>query len=124
VFLAGVADPDRLRRAATGLVIAADDPRARLVACPGRPACRSANVPAAADALALADAVPPGLVLHVSGCAKGCAAGRTPHPIVLVGRPDGGYDLVRDGRAQDRPVATLPDLAAARRHLQDPTLHG
>ncbi|MFN8924672.1 MAG: precorrin-3B synthase [Rhodospirillales bacterium] len=123
VFVAGVDDPAALRDCAAGLITVPDDPRARLVACPGLPGCRSGHVPAATDALSLADALPPGLVLHVSGCAKGCAAGRTSHPVVLVGRPLGGYDVVRNGRAQDAPVATLPDLAAARRYLADLTVH-
>jgi hypothetical protein len=118
-----VEDPAALRDSAAGLITAPDDPRARLVACPGLPGCRSGHVPAATDALTLADDLPPGLVLHVSGCAKGCAAGRTSHPVVLVGRPLGGYDVVRNGRAQDAPVATLPDLAAARRYLADLTVH-
>ncbi|MEA2726013.1 MAG: precorrin-3B synthase, partial [Acetobacteraceae bacterium] len=43
-----------------------------------------------------------GIVIHVSGCEKGCA-----HPgsaaVTLVAR-DGRYDLVRDGPASGLPV--------------------
>jgi precorrin-3B synthase len=72
-----------------------------IIACVGAPGCASATVPARADA-ALLDAM--GLTdLHVSGCAKGCAH---PGPArTLVGR-DGRYDLVRHGRASDKPDAT------------------
>jgi precorrin-3B synthase len=117
VFLAGVRDPAALGALARTLITDPNDPRARVVACPGAPACASAHAAAAADALALADALPAGLTLHVSGCPKGCAAGRARHAVVLVGRADGGYDLVRDGRAQDPPVARIPDRAAAFTHL-------
>ena len=69
-----------------------------IVACPGKPACASGTVPARTDAATLQAA---GFKhIHVSGCAKGCAyptAART-----LVGR-NGRYDLVRSGRASDRP---------------------
>jgi precorrin-3B synthase len=43
-----------------------------------------------------------GILLHVSGCAKGCARA-SPAPLTLVAKP-GGYDLVIDGRAGDPPA--------------------
>ncbi len=62
----------------------------------------------------------PGLTLHVSGCAKGCAhAG--PAALTLVGR-DGRYDLVRNGRAGDAPTLTglsVEQIVAALRAEQE-----
>ncbi len=90
--------------AALGLITEPDDPRRFIAACVGRPACASAQVDARGDALRLAGvSALAGLDIHVSGCAKGCA-----HParaeITLAGR-DGHYDLIRKGRAGDRPEA-------------------
>lgn len=100
VALAGVSDPAPLRAAlmALDLIVAADDPRALVFACPGLPACASATVPTRAVAATLAGSWPG--PLHVSGCAKGCA-----HPgpaLTLVGAA-GRFDLVRQGRAGDAP---------------------
>ncbi len=82
------------------------DPRLRTAACIGRPSCTQASVAAPADAARLAPLLlpllPAGGFLHVSGCDKGCAHPGAA-PLVLVGR-DGAYDLVRNGRAKDRPV--------------------
>jgi precorrin-3B synthase len=81
------------------------DPRLALVACPGAPACASATTPTRIDALALADAArglaPRGVIVHVSGCAKGCAR-PAPAAVTLVGR-NGLYDLVLAGTARDLP---------------------
>ena len=79
-----------------------------ITACPGAPACRSGSTAARADAAAMQAA---GFThLHVSGCAKGCAY---PRPATtLVGR-GGRYDLVRHGRAGDRPDLTGLTLAQA-----------
>jgi precorrin-3B synthase len=57
-----------------------------------------------AEALEFAPLVPPGhgIVLHVSGCEKGCAHQRAA-PFTLVAR-DSGYDVVLDGRASDAPA--------------------
>ncbi len=82
-----------------------------VAACPGAPACASGSTPARADAARL-EAM--GFAhLHVSGCAKGCAHAQP--ATTLVGR-DGRYDLVRHGRAGDRPDLTgltLEQAAAA-----------
>ncbi|MBC9210132.1 precorrin-3B synthase, partial [Roseomonas aerophila] len=52
----------------------------------------------------LAPRLPAGLpLLHVSGCAKGCAHPGAA-PATLVGQP-GGLALVRNGRAGDPPAA-------------------
>ena len=117
--LAGVAARDaaalRARAAALGLIVEPDDPRTRVIACAGRPACASASVAARADARRNSALGLPGIV-HVSGCSKGCA-----HPgaaaFTLVG--DGGrYNLVRDGGAADAPSLsglTIADAAAVLR---------
>jgi precorrin-3B synthase len=57
----------------------------------------------------------PGL-LHLSGCAKGCAHPGAA-PAVLVGGPD-GYAVIRDGRAGDRPLATGLTLEQAMAMLE------
>lgn len=79
-----------------GFITDPADPRLRIAACPGAPACASGTTPTRADADFLAMH---GIAdVHVSGCAKGCAyprPGRT-----LVGC-DGRYDLVDHGRAGD-----------------------
>ncbi|MBM3082042.1 precorrin-3B synthase [Chelatococcus daeguensis] len=99
----GAADGLMREARAAGFIVDADDPRALLVACPGRPACRSAFAPAQADALRLAGAA--GLLgaVHVSGCAKGCAR-QAPAPLTLVGEA-GGYGVVLDGTVRDAPLA-------------------
>jgi precorrin-3B synthase len=102
-------EPDRAPRlaeqvAALGFIVAPDDPRLGIVACPGAPACAHAESDTQSDARRFAELLPPlrGIVLHVSGCAKGCARA-SPAPLTLVGRPR-GYDLVLDGCAGDPPA--------------------
>ena len=98
-ILGGVADrPAAIAAArAAGLVVDPDDRRRRLVACAGAPLCAAALAPAREAAASLLGLVPRSGVLHVSGCAKGCA-----HPsaaaIVLVGAP-GGYRIAHGSRA-------------------------
>jgi precorrin-3B synthase len=85
-------------------VLGADDARCRIAACPGAPSCARGTTPVHQDAAELAAVVggAAGIVIHVSGCEKGCA-----HPgsaaVTLVAR-DGRYDLVRDGPASGLPV--------------------
>lgn len=95
-----------------GLVTAPGDPLLAASACTGAPGCPQALGPTRPLARALAGRVPG---LHVSGCAKGCA-----HPgparVTLVAAGEGRYDLIRDGRAGDRPTLTgldpeAPDFA-------------
>lgn len=97
----GAADPAALcqRAAALGFIVQADDPRRRVAACSGAPACASALLDTRALAGTLAPFVPPGAFLHVSGCAKGCAHPR-PATRTLVGTPQ-GLGLIRRGRADD-----------------------
>jgi precorrin-3B synthase len=90
--------------AALGFIVAPDDPRLGVVVCPGAPACAQAVTDVQADARDLAELLPRarGILLHVSGCAKGCARA-SPAPLTLVAKPC-GYDLVIDGRAGEAPT--------------------
>jgi precorrin-3B synthase len=96
-----------------GFILDSADPRLAIVACSGAPACANAARAVQADALEFALSVPPGrgIVLHVSGCEKGCAHGRAA-PFTLVARAS-GYDLVVDGKASDRPVREALSLEEA-----------
>lgn len=83
------------------LILTPDDPLRRVVACTGKPGCLQAQQPVRDLARRLAPHVPQGRLLHVSGCAKGCA-----HPsradVTLVGTAQ-GFDLIRTGCAQNEP---------------------
>jgi precorrin-3B synthase len=97
--------PQLAKQLATlGFIVAPDDPRLGVVVCPGAPACAQAAADVQADARDLAELLPRarGILLHVSGCAKGCARA-SPTPLTLVANP-GGYDLVIDGRAGEAPT--------------------
>ncbi|MBM3603774.1 MAG: precorrin-3B synthase [Alphaproteobacteria bacterium] len=85
--------------AMAGLIPDARDPRLRLRACPGMPACPRALAQTRPVALGLAELVPQDAVLHVSGCAKGCGWPRAAD-ITLTATPE-GFDLIRHGRAAD-----------------------
>ncbi len=102
-----------LRAALPDALLDPADPRLQVASCIGAPGCARAARPAPADAAWLGALLPQGAgtVLHVSGCAKGCGH-PGPAPLTLVGR-DGGYDLVRDGRAGDVPVLRGLGLKAA-----------
>jgi precorrin-3B synthase len=99
-----------------GLIVTPDDPLRRVVACTGAPGCLQAHAPVRDLARRLAMQVPQGRVLHVSGCAKGCA-----HPAAadatLVATPQ-GFDLIRGGCAQDAAdVKGLSETAILARGL-------
>jgi precorrin-3B synthase len=116
LLLSGVAadQTDALAEAvqALGLITNPTDPRLAIFACVGAPACACASVDARADAARLAaSTAAKGLRIHVSGCAKGCAHA-SPAALTLVGR-DGRYDLVREGKAGDRPARTGLSIAQA-----------
>lgn len=90
----------------TGLLSDPADPLLRVDACPGAPHCPQATVEIRDLALRLAPHVEGRL--HVSGCAKYCAATRSA-ACTITGR-DGRYDLLRDGRA--RPALSRDDILA------------
>jgi precorrin-3B synthase len=108
LMLIGVSDSDAGNFAAAaeqlGFVVHAADPRRRIAACPGAPACASGFI----DARRLAAALAPqlaglrdGIAVHVSGCAKGCA-----HPaaaaLTVVGDAQ-GCGIIRNGTARTMP---------------------
>jgi precorrin-3B synthase len=106
---------------ALGFVTQASDPRRRIAACPGAPACASGLIPARAlaailvPARALASrplAGPDRVVIHVSGCAKGCAHPR-PAALTVVGT-ERGCGIIREGSARGAPshYVGAPDLGA------------
>ena len=98
-----------------GFVVAPDDPRRRVVACAGAPACAAAEIPTRALAPAIAAALPDDrqATIHISGCSKGCARpGSAALTIVGIG---GKCGIVRNGCAQDTPreVVAVEDLPAS-----------
>jgi precorrin-3B synthase len=91
-----------------GFVMRASDPRRRIAACPGMPACTSGLIPARTLASTLAPALAPvldpqrsGVVVHISGCSKGCAH-PAPAELTFVGTPQ-GCGVVRGGTAREVP---------------------
>lgn len=92
-----------------GLITDASDPRLRVIACTGAPGCPQGLASTRPLARALCASLAPGEMLHVSGCAKGCAH-PGPSSLTLVGRPGGTFDLIRDGTAADLPYRR--DLSA------------
>ena len=85
-----------------GLITQPNDPMLRVIACTGAPGCLQAAQPTRALARSLAPHLPDGTILHVSGCAKGCA-----HPgaaALTLTAQAGGFDLIRDGHARDLPL--------------------
>jgi precorrin-3B synthase len=95
-----------------GFVTDPDDPRSRIAACPGAPACASGHLPSRALAASIAEILPAGMNLHISGCAKRCAEPAVPS-VALVGTPE-GCDLHID-REQKLPLARVgnDDVLAA-----------
>jgi sulfite reductase beta subunit-like hemoprotein len=92
------------------------DPRRRVAACVGSPACQRGTTNVREDARQLAPLVPDAGFLHLSGCAKGCAHPRLA-PITLVGN-SGRYDLVRDGAPSDPPLLSGLTLDEAASYLR------
>jgi precorrin-3B synthase len=91
-----------------GLSSDSHDISSHIAACAGAGACASSFYPTKIVAEAVIAAAPDildgSLVLHLSGCAKGCA-----HPrrgLTLAGTA-GGYNLVLDGLASDAPDAQI-----------------
>ncbi|MDW6020547.1 precorrin-3B synthase [Mesorhizobium sp. BAC0120] len=97
------------------LIIDPGDPRSRMAACPGAPACASGHIPARAIAADVAPALPSGFDLHVSGCAKRCA--RPGHAgLTLLGLDDGAGLVVEAwGKQPIASVAKKDTVAAFRR---------
>ena len=87
-----------------GFVVDAHDPRLRVAACPGAGACACGYRRVRADAMRWAALLPrgEGVILHVSGCAKGCA--RPAVTATTLTATEAGYDLILAGRAGDSPA--------------------
>jgi precorrin-3B synthase len=98
ILLEGLREMPRHRN----LVVHAEDPLLRVVACTGAPVCPEGHAETRAFAATLAPHIPADAKLHVSGCAKGCAH-PAPSTWTLVGTAD-GFDLVRDGSPRDTPA--------------------
>lgn len=102
-----------------GFIVDADDPRLRIAACPGAPACMHGCRSVRDDAARWAATLPKGdgVVLHISGCAKGCA--KPAAAAATFTATATGYDLILGGRAADPPMrrnlssAEVADLLAA-----------
>jgi len=85
-----------------GFIVRGDDPRRRIIACPGKPACASGLIAARALASELARHLTPlRETVHISGCPKGCAH-PAPAALTVVGS-ERGCGIIRDGSARDAP---------------------
>jgi precorrin-3B synthase len=111
-----------------GFIVDPNDPRRRVVACAGAPICASGEIAARALAPSIADTVAPLLapdeVIHLSGCAKGCAHhGRA--ALTVIGR-DGACGLLIDGAAAGSCMTELlpQRLAELVRPMQPKVRHG
>lgn len=94
-----------------GLISEADDPRLRVVACTGAPGCLQAAATTRPLARTLAEHVPAGRLLHVSGCTKGCAHPKASLTLVATAA---GFDLIGHGTASSPPeLRALPPAAIA-----------
>jgi precorrin-3B synthase len=87
-----------------GFIVRADEPRLRIAACPGGPACIHGVATVREDGARFAPLLPKGegVVLHVSGCAKGCA--RPISTAATLTATEAGYDLILAGKAGDSPA--------------------
>ena len=94
-----------------GLIARPDDPLLRVIACGGAPSCLQAAAATRPLARALAAHVPPGELLHVSGCTKGCA--HSGKALTLVATP-AGFELIHHGKASSTPdIRGVPPGALA-----------
>lgn len=98
------------------LITRSDDSRLRISACTGAPGCGQAGGVTRAVARMLADALPAGQTLHVSGCTKGCAH---PAQTLTVVATATGYNLIHHGNAAATPDATGLSPAALATQLQE-----
>lgn len=113
LLLAGVEPGVRALAAGLGFITEPDDPRRFVIPCAGAPACASAFWPARARAAEVAEAcagvVGPDLIIHLSGCGKGCAYPWTA-PVVVVGDAE-GLGIIVNGKAGDPPTSRVADPA-------------
>ena len=91
-----------------GFIARAEDPRRQIVACAGAPICAAAEISTRSLAPSLAKTAVAGAdvpLVHLSGCAKGCACSRST-PLTVVGI-HGQCGVVVNGSARDEPVVIL-----------------
>jgi precorrin-3B synthase len=88
--------------AALGLATHVDEPFAHLIACAGSQGCAKGLADTKSDALQLAGLMPLQADVHLSGCARSCAASRPVDTTLLAVAP-GRYDLYQ--RRADDPRA-------------------
>jgi precorrin-3B synthase len=88
-------------------IVRPEDPRRKVIACAGAPVCAAGEIAtrALAPVLARMAAVAGAPMVHVSGCAKGCACPRS-MPLTVVGM-EGRCGVVVNGSARDEPVVIL-----------------
>ncbi len=115
LLIEGLTSPSSLP-AIIGLITDPADPMLRVRACPGAPFCPQALGLTRALARALAPKIPLGQILHLSGCAKGCAHPQAAETTLVAGQ--GGY---AHGRACAAPDVFAP-LRPAQDILHDPNL--
>jgi precorrin-3B synthase len=83
---------------ALGLACDPAQPITHLIACAGSTGCAKSLADTKADALLLADRLPDGIDVHLSGCPRSCAAAHCA-PYTLLAAAPGIYDLYRrDGQ--------------------------
>jgi precorrin-3B synthase len=92
-----------------GFIVRAEDPRRKVIACAGAPICAAGEIatralaPVLARIAAVSGAGAP--MVHVSGCAKGCACPRS-MPFTIVGM-EGACGVVVNGSTRDQPLVIL-----------------
>jgi precorrin-3B synthase len=91
-----------------GFIVAAGDPRRKVIACAGAPICGSAHIASRALAPGIAaDSAQFDGTIHISGCTKGCAhAGSA--ALTLVGMPE-GCAMIANGSTRDASFAVVPE---------------
>jgi len=95
-----------------GLIVRADDPRRRIVACPGKPACASGLIASRTIATEIAGLPQlPASAVHISGCRKGCAH-PAPAALTIVGT-DRGCGVIHGGSARAAPSAYIDPASTA-----------
>ncbi|KPW62482.1 Cobalamin biosynthesis protein CobG [Pseudomonas cannabina] len=84
---------------AVGLICSVEQPLAQIVACTGSAGCAKGLADTKADALQLAAGLAGGQPVHLSGCARSCAAAHIA-PVTLLAVAPGRYDLYFRDAAQ------------------------
>ncbi|MGA9486129.1 MAG: precorrin-3B synthase [Methylocella sp.] len=99
-------------------IVDREDPRLAVVACGGASSCTHGTTDTRSDALALMTFARRiskiGVVLQVSGCAKGCAR-QAAAPLTLIAH-EGLYDLVANQTARDAGISDAQRLSFAAVH--------